>query len=980
MSLRLTLTTLGSLLALLALATLALMGVHARNLQSLKAAEDQRSSLSLLADRLHQSSDDLTRMARTYVVTGDPRFENYFHRILAIRNGQAPRPARYTPDYWDRVTATGVEPDDFIEPVSLETLLRRAGVTEESFELLEEAQRESDALARIETVAMGAVKGLFPDERGELTVRGEPDLELARRLMHGPEYHVAKARIMAPIAEFIELVNAQANAEIESLRSSERTLVTAAIALGAASLALLLFGGVVVHRRIAGPLARLEHGARAIGSGDYPELPVARDDELGMLTRAFNRMSAAIRDDIRRRERDADELRAREEQFRALIEAVPDALIITGDDGSIILVNRQAESLLGYTRDELIGRPVEILVPERVRAAHPDLRRRYHQSADVRPMGSGMELAAVRKDGAEFPVEISLSPLRIPGRDGLCVCSSMRDITERKKAEDELREARARAEAATVAKSAFLANMSHEIRTPMNGIMGMTELALDTDLTAEQREYLNTVKTSADALLSLIDDILDFSKIEAGRIELDPVEFLLRDSIGDTLSPLSLRAATKGVELAYDIDPDVPDAVVGDVYRLRQIIVNLVGNAIKFTEKGEVVLSARVRSRDEAHVELDFRVRDTGIGISEEAASRLFRAFEQAEASTTRKHGGTGLGLAISRQLVELMGGRIGLESEPGKGSTFWFTVRLGIGEARPALSRDDASRILSGKTVLTVDDNDTNLRILTALLGHWGMKTIRAASGAAALAALDRAASAGDPVSLIITDLHMPEMDGFELIEKIRAHPAFGSLPIILLTSSASPGDRERAESLGVAARLLKPAKHSLLLDSIMQVHGRADRSRPRAPHSADAPGQPGPEPATAASLSVLLAEDNPVNQKFAVRVLENAGHRVTVANNGREAVAQATSQPFDVILMDVQMPEMDGLDATRAIRAHASKDDPDHIPIIAMTTNAMAGDREMCIEAGMDGYVPKPVKRDVLFAEIDRVLKEIRRGPHIQ
>ena len=702
---------------------------------------------------------------------------------------------------------------------------------------------------------------------------------------------------------------------------------------------------------------------------------VARPSRTELLAqvRAQNVALRRHRDDLERTvaERTA-ELKEASEANRLVLESASEGIFGVDTEGRITFVNPAACRMLGYEEGELLGKQSHALIHHhRADGSDYPVEQCPMYAAYTRGESSRVDTELLwRKDGSGVPVEYGATPMvKDGGLVGAVITFS--DITERRRAEAELREAMQKVEAATKAKSAFLANMSHEIRTPMNGVIGMTDLALDTELTAEQRDYLTTVKSSADALLSIINDILDFSKIEAGKLELDPADFALRDAVADLLSPLALRAAAKGVELAYEVGPDVPDALFGDVFRLRQVLVNLVGNAIKFTERGEVVATVRLESRDDDGVTLGFQVRDTGIGIEPEVAKRLFRAFEQAEASTTRRFGGTGLGLAISKQIVELMGGRIGLESEPGVGSTFAFSVRLGIGEAGPASGAEDAAAALRGKAALIVDDNETNLRILASTLKGWGLRTIEADSGDAAVRALEREAREGRAVACVVTDLHMPEMDGFDLVGAIRARPAFGDLPALLLSSSTSSEHKARCESLGIAARMLKPVKQSVLLDNLMRVVGGGD-----AAGAADAAGGAGGAAPSHESraLDVLLAEDNPVNQKFAVRVLEREGHRVVVASNGREAVDRTASGSFDVVLMDVQMPEMDGLDATRAIREREAG--AGRLPIIAMTANAMAGDREMCLEAGMDGYVPKPVKRGVLFAEIDRVLTESGRG----
>jgi PAS domain S-box-containing protein len=678
--------------------------------------------------------------------------------------------------------------------------------------------------------------------------------------------------------------------------------------------------------------------------------------------------------DITERKQAEQAVRASEALKGAILETALDAIVSIDQHSRIIEFNPAAEKMFGYKREEVLGQDMaKLIIPASLREQHYSGLAHYLQTGKGPLIGKRVEVTATRADGTEFPVDLALADIPLAGPPFFT--AYIRDITERKQAMEALEQARTTAEAANQAKSAFLAMMSHEIRTPMNAILGMNGLLLDTELTTEQREYAETVRASSDALLTIINDILDFSKIEAGKLELEHQPFDLRECLESALDLVATRATEKGVDLAYLVDEQVPTGVYGDVTRLRQVLVNLLSNAVKFTEQGEVVIAVEARRTEKAEdrrtheqdghesafYELHFAVRDTGISISEEGKARLFRSFSQVDTSTTRRYGGTGLGLAISKRLAELMGGTMWVDSQPGAGSTFHFTLMAQPAPARWRPYLETSQPYLAGKRLLIVDDNETNRSILTLQTQSWGMLPCAYPSGKEALAQVQ----AGVPFDVAILDIQMPDMDGLMLAEQIRRSRNAQVLPLIMLTSLG----RREIETRGVefAAFLNKPIKPSQLYNALLSIFAEQAKARPALKSTEATGGQFDALLGQRLPLRILLAEDNTVNQKLALLLLERMGYRADAVANGLEVLEALQRQRYDMILMDVQMPEMDGLEASRAI--HEGWPAEEHPRIVAMTANAMQGDREECLAAGMDDYLTKPIQIKALQEALERV-----------
>ncbi len=675
--------------------------------------------------------------------------------------------------------------------------------------------------------------------------------------------------------------------------------------------------------------------------------------------------------DITERRKMEDSLREREETFRAITESASDAIILMDSVGTITFWNSAAEKIFNYSSKEALGRNLHQLIsPSRFRETQ--FRSMIHSGKSVEgtPAHRMLELAALRKDGGEFPTEVYIIPLYLRGRRH--AVSIIRDISERKRIEEEMRQAREEAEAANRMKSAFLANMSHEIRTPMNGILGMASLLLDTEMSLKQRDFAETLQRSAESLLTIINDILDYSKVEAGRLELEQIDFHLRHCVEDVADLLALRAQEKGLEFICMLDADLPDYVCGDPGRFRQVLTNLAGNAVKFTERGEVSLHISLAPGSGDDVSLRCEVRDTGIGIKPADQKRLFQPFTQVDASTARRFGGTGLGLSITRQLVERMGGSIEMESEIGRGSIFRFTLALGRAKTTPFLSAPIGE--LAGRRVLVVDDNETNRRLLQSLLTKWECHCELASDASSAMEKMQAANCSGQPFDVALLDMHMPGISGEELGRRIKQDETLKETRLVMITSFGERGDAQRLMQIGFAGYLSKPVRQEQLrrcMETVLGFSGAGSAiDRPLVTSHILAEQCQG-------TRRVLVVEDNFINQKVARGMIEKLGFFVEIASNGQEALDALRNRPFDLVFMDCQMPEMDGFEATARLRDPACRVRNPNVPVIAMTANAMKGDREKCLEAGMDDYVSKPVNPPDLAAAIERWLDRLHKAP---
>jgi PAS domain S-box-containing protein len=909
---------------------------------NLENALNDRHVSFLAADELRQSSDELTRMARNYVVTGDLKFEQFYWDILAIRNGQKPRPLHYERSYWDLVLGDRNFESQPGEVQSLRFHMEQLGLSSAELAQLDEAETKSNQLVELERGAFDAMKGLtqISTDLGDITAA--PDPELARQLLHGDSYHIAKAGIMRSVNEFYDLMDRRSGDAIAGAKRRAGFYISCVFITLICLIVWLGLSYRIVRRKVEN-LVQLEEETRHIGEEDYDStLEIDSNDEIGRLSHAF--------------------IAAQTERDRYFNQSL-NFLGISDFEGRFKRLNPACARVSGYSLEELLSKPfMEFIFP----SSRPVFSAAMDSVITGTPVSFECQMCC--KDGSSRWVLWNMAATR----DVRELYFSGQDITARKIAETELLNARKAAEAANRAKSEFLANMSHEIRTPMNGVLGTVGLLLNTPLTAAQRELASLARASGETLLTIINDILDFSKIEAGKLIISPIHFDLLQTVEEVGSMIAMQPTRKkDVNVIVRYPADVPRHVFGDKGRIRQVLTNLTNNAIKFTEKGHVLIDVEAEEVTEDEVTLRVSVEDSGLGIASGKLESLFDKFTQADSSTTRRYGGTGLGLAISKQLVKLMGGTIAAKSRVGIGSTFWFTLRLPLQKQPPlpTAPRVDLARV----RVLIVDDNAANRLVLQEQLRGWKMRIGSCASGGEALRALRDASVADNPYQIAILDFQMPEMDGEMLGRAIKADPLLRDIQLVMLSSLGQQGDmRERLKKIGFAAYLVKPARQSELMSTLVDIWDAHCRKEPVDLISDASSLAPVAEFLTAHSLDysfagarVLLAEDNAVNQIVCATMLRNLGCEVDVAANGREATELVRSFRYDVVFMDCEMPQMDGYEATAAIRRQPDGKD---IPIVAVTAQAMQGDQERCLNAGMDDYISKPVKQEDFAVALSR------------
>jgi PAS domain S-box-containing protein len=938
MSIRATFLLIATTLVLLLGCILYVMIRLIGNQQELAASETRHHESYKLAEELRQSSDDLTRMARTYVVTGDPSYEERFRRILAIRNGESPRPTEGRLINWSMLTSGSEPAADTGEAVALEELMRRMEFSEAEFAMLRGAQTDSDSLVALEDRAMAAMNGLFADAVGAFSVHGEPDPELARRILHGEEYHRAKAHIMRAIDEFLVMVEARTTREVETLRARGRRLALSAAGLMLATAGIVALASLLLQRRVLQPVSALADAAGRIREGNYSHrVSAPRKDEVGNLALAFNLMSASIESDIETRERMADKVRASEEKFRRIFETMADAYTVTRiSDGCYVEANPAAARILGYpSTASLMQRRTSDLYAD---SSHQErLRAILMESDEFR----GLEVEMLKYDGTAIPLMLNGRVVRNEDGEPTFVETNSIDLSAQKEAKAELEEARTEAEEANRAKSAFLANMSHELRTPMNAIIGYSEMLLEDaeeDGNQETASDLGKIRAAGKHLLALINDILDLSKIEAGKMDLYVESFEVGAMIDEVVSTIDTLVRKNDNELRVELDPTL-GVMRADLTKVRQALFNLLSNAAKFTHEGKIGVSVAAETQG-GDPWIRIAVSDSGIGIPAEKLERVFEEFSQAEGGTSRNYGGTGLGLPISRRFCQMMGGEITVESEVGEGST--FTIRLPLqmtleSETEPVTEGAIAAPVATlqnggEKAVLVIDDDPTALDLLGRTLQGAGLRVVTASDGTEAL----RLAKALHPAAITL-DVMMPGMDGWEVLRELKLDPETRSIPVIMVTMT---DDRETGFALGATEFLTKPIAHGRLVELLARYM----------PEGTD--------------RYALVVDDLSENRDMLRRALEQEGWQVGEASNGREALDSMAITLPSLILLDLMMPVMDGFEfvmRTREVKAWRA------VPIVVVTAKHLTeedrrrlnGDVAVLIERG-------GMERDSLLAHI--------------